>query len=147
MVNNNLILCEEVLKNNGDIRFVNCCEIECEDCPFSSNNNFYNTTCCGRDYKSNIEIAKNYIKEHDKDYFIRKADNVNEPTHYKTKSYECRKVMDELIETITDGKEAYNYGNIFKYIWRYKKKNGIEDLKKAKNYLDDLIKYLEDKNN
>ena len=30
-------------------------------------------------------------------------------------------------------------GNIIKYIVRYKLKNGLEDLKKAKNYLDRLI--------
>lgn len=30
-------------------------------------------------------------------------------------------------------------GNILKYIIRYKDKNGIEDLKKAKHYIDLLI--------
>lgn len=74
-------------------------------------------------------------------------DMVNQPNHYKTKSYECRNVMNELLERITDGKEAYNFGNIFKYIWRYKTKNGVEDLKKAENYLKDLINYMEAKLN
>jgi len=31
-------------------------------------------------------------------------------------------------------------GNVIKYISRYKRKNGIEDLKKAKQYIDFLIK-------
>ena len=31
-------------------------------------------------------------------------------------------------------------GNIIKYVSRYKAKNGLEDLEKAKWYLDDLIK-------
>ena len=30
-------------------------------------------------------------------------------------------------------------GNIVKYVTRWKEKNGIEDLKKAKQYLDKLI--------
>lgn len=30
-------------------------------------------------------------------------------------------------------------GNIIKYVTRYKHKNGIEDLKKAKHYIDLLI--------
>ena len=32
-------------------------------------------------------------------------------------------------------------GNVIKYIMRYKDKNGIEDLKKAKHYIDLLIEY------
>lgn len=37
-------------------------------------------------------------------------------------------------------------GNIVKYVTRWKHKNGIEDLKKAKQYLDKLIE-LESRNN
>lgn len=33
--------------------------------------------------------------------------------------------------------------NVLKYIYRWKEKNGIQDLKKAKWYLTDLIKKLE----
>lgn len=32
-------------------------------------------------------------------------------------------------------------GNIIKYVMRYKDKNGIEDLKKAKHYIDLLIEF------
>jgi hypothetical protein len=35
---------------------------------------------------------------------------------------------------------GYLRGNVFKYLWRYKDKNGIEDLRKANWYLDRLIK-------
>ena len=34
-------------------------------------------------------------------------------------------------------------GNVMKYIWRFNKKNGIEDMKKAHWYLDRLIKESE----
>lgn len=34
-------------------------------------------------------------------------------------------------------------GNVVKYICRYKKKNGLDDLKKARNYLDQLINEIE----
>lgn len=34
--------------------------------------------------------------------------------------------------------------NVIKYIYRWKEKNGIQDLKKAKWYLNDLIKKLEE---
>jgi hypothetical protein len=36
-------------------------------------------------------------------------------------------------------------GNIIKYLWRYKEKNGVEDLKKARVYLDKLISEVEKK--
>ena len=38
-------------------------------------------------------------------------------------------------------------GNIIKYVSRYKNKNGVEDLKKARHYLDILIEGLEIDNN
>lgn len=38
---------------------------------------------------------------------------------------------------------GYFEGNIIKYVCRYKKKNGIEDLKKARHYLDMLISKVE----
>ena len=45
-------------------------------------------------------------------------------------------------------KEAYRgflEGNILKYPLRYKRKNGLEDLKKAKTYLTWLIEDLEER--
>jgi hypothetical protein len=36
--------------------------------------------------------------------------------------------------------KGYLKGNCLKYLWRYEYKNGLEDLKKAKVYLDWLIK-------
>ena len=42
-----------------------------------------------------------------------------------------------------DGYEYYLQGNIMKYLWRYRYKNGVEDLKKAQWYLNELIDELE----
>lgn len=60
-------------------------------------------------------------------------DNIN-PDHYKNStSLECIEAMEMIF-----GKEAvYNFCvlNAFKYIWRWKNKNGSEDLDKAKWYL------------
>jgi|TARA_R100000149_G_C5878609_1_gene142861 hypothetical protein len=48
---------------------------------------------------------------------------------------------------VTDFIMSYNMGwcegNIIKYVTRYKAKNGLEDLKKAKWYLEKLIEKLE----
>jgi hypothetical protein len=59
-------------------------------------------------------------------------DNVNHPKHYNTGKI-------EVIEFILDQKFDFLAGNVVKYISRYKAKNGVEDLKKAKFYLDKLI--------
>ncbi|WP_456325892.1 DUF3310 domain-containing protein [Desulfonauticus submarinus] len=49
------------------------------------------------------------------------------------------------IEFIFKNNLGFIEGCIIKYLCRYKKKNGIEDLKKARHYLDILIEYLEGK--
>ena len=67
-----------------------------------------------------------------------KEDAVNHPKHYETGKFECIDVMVE-----TQGKEAvkaFCLCNAFKYLYRHKSKNGLEDIKKARWYLD---KYLE----
>lgn len=66
------------------------------------------------------------------------SDNVNHPSHYETGKYEC---IDVMIET--QGIEAvknFCICNAFKYLYRHENKNGVEDVRKAKWYLD---KYLE----
>jgi len=59
-------------------------------------------------------------------------DNINQPPHYTQGNIEC-------IDVIEDWKLSYAEGNVLKYLCRYKHKNGLEDLKKAKWYLDKLI--------
>jgi len=48
------------------------------------------------------------------------------------------------IDFIVANKLDFLEGNIIKYVSRYKHKNGIEDLRKAKNYLDWLIEREEE---
>ena len=64
-------------------------------------------------------------------------DMVNSPPHYNKNKIECI----DAIESATDnGFENYLQGNIIKYVWRYRYKNGVEDLEKAQWYLNKLIK-------
>jgi len=49
----------------------------------------------------------------------------------------------EPIDFITANNLGFCEGNIVKYIARWKAKNGIEDLKKARWYIDFLIESLE----
>jgi len=48
------------------------------------------------------------------------------------------------LEYITKNNLGFIEGNIVKYITRYKQKGGKEDLLKAKDYLEHLIKEYED---
>lgn len=83
---------------------------------------------CKKDVESTIEITK---------------DMVNHPDHY---------ISDDGLETIDvieswtkdlKGYPGYLTGNIIKYISRWNKKNGVEDLKKAEWYLKRLISHME----
>jgi len=68
-------------------------------------------------------------------------DPVNSPSHYSFGGIECIEAMEASMSP-----EAFRgllKGNIFKYVWRYENKNGLEDLRKAKWYLNTLIHALE----
>ncbi len=70
------------------------------------------------------------------------VDVVNSPPHYKTGGIEAIEGIEASM-----GPEAfagYLKGNIMKYMWRYERKGKpIEDLKKARWYLDRLIQKVE----
>jgi hypothetical protein len=68
---------------------------------------------------------------------------VTHPDHYQSET--GMEVID-VIEAFTfdlKGIEATDTGNILKYMCRWKKKNGLQDLKKAQWYLEHLIKHIE----
>ena len=69
------------------------------------------------------------------------SDVVNKPEHYRQGGLECI----EAIEASMSREEFQGYlkGNIEKYVWRYRYKNGVQDLHKARWYLDRLILALE----
>ena len=68
-------------------------------------------------------------------------DTVNSPPHYNKYGVECI----EAIQSATgDGYEYYLQGNIMKYLWRYRYKNGVQDLEKAQWYLNKLIEIKKD---
>ena len=102
--------------------------------------------------KSQREAAKELgITRSAVQYYLRKektmAENkeiqVNHPSHYNTQSYECWDVFKEIAEQNNmSPAESALFFNVFKYVWRYKSKDGVKDIEKAKNYIDELIKIL-----
>ena len=71
-------------------------------------------------------------------------DMVNHPSHYTQGGIECIDALKAATVSKT-GIEAVCTANAIKYLWRYEEKNGIEDVKKARWYIDRLIKELEEK--
>ena len=65
-------------------------------------------------------------------------DMVNSPNHYTQGSIECIEAIEEVVKHL-DGMEAMCTGNAIKYLWRWKHKNGTEDLKKAVWYIQRMI--------
>ena len=64
--------------------------------------------------------------------------NVDHPKHYTNGKYECIDIIEDVTKDLK-GLEAVCTANVIKYMWRWKLKNGVEDLKKARWYLNKLI--------
>lgn len=74
----------------------------------------------------------------------KKNDVISNPNHYKLDGLdiEVRDVIKSVLGTV--GFLGFYQGNIIKYILRANKKNGLEDYKKARQYLDWLIEELDE---
>ncbi len=65
---------------------------------------------------------------------------VERPPHYTSGRYETIDVLRDIVEVNQlPGYPGYLLGNIVKYLYRFNRKNGVEDLRKARQYLDWLI--------
>ena len=85
--------------------------------------------------KGTVYKPKNYNKQYN---------NVNSPAHYNQGQTECI----DAIEAMLSKEEYIGYlrGNSMKYRWRFRYKNGFEDLNKAEWYEQRLVKFMEDHN-
>ena len=67
------------------------------------------------------------------------VDNVNHPNHYQNiAGVEAIDILNDVVKDLP-GTQAAMLWNTLKYLLRFQKKNGLEDLKKAQNYLQWLI--------
>ena len=66
---------------------------------------------------------------------------VNNPPHYNKANIEC---IEAIRAATNEGYGYYLQGNILKDVWRYRYKGGVEDLEKAKFYLNRLIEEVND---
>ena len=136
----NYYLCfkDVVMKPSGSIAYIKGKIYKCEkpdaltDELGDTNHSWYNVEEFDRYFIISINPCADNLSNNNS-----LNDNVNHPIHYNTGNIEC---IDAMLSAY--GKEVvlnFCLGNIFKYIWRFKSKNGIEDLNKAKWYLDKII--------
>lgn len=109
-----------------------CNKTHCSDCVLG------NSSCVDDKYTADDYIVAYDILFGNNEKPGKKTDNVNHPQHYTHGKYECIEVMTDIFgpEAVKD----FCICNAFKYLWRHKYKNGVEDIKKAKWYVD---KYIE----
>ena len=115
---------------------------DCHGCNICLLEKFSGGVMCDFDKWSNDKLAIAY------DHVYKNMDEnvpnmVNHPQHYTQGCIECI----DALKAATVGKrgiEAVCVANVIKYLWRYEEKNGIEDVRKAKWYIERLLKELEE---
>ena len=87
-------------------------------------------------------IAIEYERKQRTEALAKQQDIVNNPSHYTQGKVECIDAIESAVTGLM-GFEAVCTGHIIRYIWRWKFKNGLLDLKKCRYYLDKLIARVE----
>jgi hypothetical protein len=126
-------------------------EKKCGDCKHYDARDAY----CGAKHESRLFREKSaacyYYEERNEEkeqknvaaeiFKAQNHDAVNHPNHYCKGGVEC---LDAIKAALGDKYEGFLAGNVLKYVYRYPDKNGVEDCKKARFYLDKLIEVLSD---
>lgn len=101
-----------------------------------------NTEEVARDFLAKLqEIDLDNISKMSNYEALARREAINHPPHYNQGKI-------EVIEVIEDWGLDFHAGNVIKYVARHKHKgNSLEDLKKARFYLDRLIEGLENGSN
>ena len=67
-------------------------------------------------------------------------DIVNSPAHYAAGDIQCIDAIEVAVADLT-GPQAVSTSNAIKYLWRWRAKGGVTDLRKARWYIDRLIQH------
>lgn len=100
-----------------------------------------------------VSVVQIYSQDYGTEYYLNlsepeliiKNDAVNHPSHYTQGGIECIEAIKASMAT--NGFQDYCKGNVLKYIWRWRDKAGVEDLKKASVYLNWIIQSAEEEKN
>lgn len=90
---------------------------------------------------SNLKEIRNKINSSNEELNLDSNETISRPSRYQTKS--GKQVLDLFKEDLLSDSEYIGFlkGNLYKYIYRYQRKNGKEDLEKAQFYLEELKNY------
>ena len=115
--------------DNGSCRWIDVSDESTEDCYWF----LVNEGLISKPEQPEI----NFVKAERNDEVEPTNDAVQHPSHYTQGGIEC---IDAIRASMTaDGFCDYCQGNIIKYIWGWRDKGGVEDLRKASVYRDWLI--------
>ena len=64
---------------------------------------------------------------------------VEHPAHYNAGGIECIDAIEAALACQSEPVQAFLTGQVLKYLWRWPLKGGVEDLEKARFYLERLI--------
>ena len=124
-------------KPDGSCRWNNLSDISTEDC--------YHFLIAEGLIGKPEQPEINFVKAERNDEVELTNDAVQHPSHYTQGGIECIEAIKASMTA--DGFCDYCKGNILKYIWRWRDKGGVEDLRKASVYLDWLINAADEKEN
>lgn len=89
-----------------------------------------------------VELSASQVAEKMGSTVDSEFDPVTNPSHYAGHTgIDCKAALESML-----GTEAYvshMQACVFKYIWRWRDKNGIEDLKKARECIDNMIRAID----
>ncbi|WP_261374706.1 DUF3310 domain-containing protein [Staphylococcus hominis] len=71
------------------------------------------------------------------------VDNVHQPPHYQFGKFSANVIIELVGKTYKSASVFYHVGNALKYLMRAPRKNGLEDLKKAKQSVEFAIECWE----
>ena len=132
-----------------------CESFECCDCPFCSDNSTLSIVYCSDIYgrenlkpdecdEKLLQSAKEFLEMcRETGALIGEGtvaeDKIKSPNHYKLEGLNCETIDVVKARLGKEGFKAFCIGNVIKYVLRAEKKNGLEDYKKSRQYLDWII--------
>lgn len=91
------------------------------------------------------ERAEKEDKENDnRTSCAQRHDAIHHPDHYSWRGMECIELIKAFVLRQTNGFWASCEANILKYLYRWVRKNRVQDLQKAREYLDMMIQDVEE---
>ena len=128
--NKNILYCKKHRHHIGNTKNYDCLAYKKDNTP--------------KDWEKVKFVPEIIMEEYNKMKTNTNHDPVNHPNHYTSGGIEC---IDCIKAVLGENFIGFLIGNVIKYCYRYKNKNGIEDLKKSKWYLEKAINELEEQEN